>query len=136
MKYLLEKPIRGSIGKEKYKTSITWRNGELITDEPEKLGGQDVGPDPYTLLLSSIITCTLVTLRMYIDHKGYDIPEIEIEANMYHKIENEAMKTYVEKRIQFGKELDEEIKERLLRVAAKCPISKLLKQEIVVNTIR
>lgn len=85
--------------------------------------------------MSSVVTCTLVTLRMYVDHKGYDIPEIKIEANMYQKIENEETKTYIEKRIQFGKELDQAINDRLLRVAAQCPISKLLKQEIVVNAM-
>jgi hypothetical protein len=40
MKYLLETPIKGTIGSEKYKTTIHWRNGVLITDEPEKLGGR------------------------------------------------------------------------------------------------
>lgn len=64
MKYLLENPIKGTIGSEKHLTTIYWRNGVLITDESEKLGGKDLGPDPYTLLLSSLVACTLATLRM------------------------------------------------------------------------
>ncbi len=55
MKYILENPVKGNISEQKYKTSIVWRNGVFIADEPEKLGGQDLGPDPYTLLLSSLI---------------------------------------------------------------------------------
>jgi hypothetical protein len=47
MKYVLETPVKGIIGSEKVKTAIHWRNGVLITDEPEKLGGKDLGPDPY-----------------------------------------------------------------------------------------
>ena len=34
MKYMLETPVRGAIGSEKFKTVIHWRNGVLITDEP------------------------------------------------------------------------------------------------------
>lgn len=135
MKYILENPVKGNISEQKYKTSIVWRNGVFIADEPEKLGGQDLGPDPYTLLLSSLITCTLVTLKMYVDHKGHDISEIEVEANMYYRIEKNEVKTYIERRIQFGKELDEELNKRLLKVADQCPVSKMLKQGANVSTM-
>ena len=69
MKYKLEKPVQGTIGNEKYQCTIEWRNGKFISDEPETIGGKDSGPDPYTLLLSSLASCKLITLRMYIDRK-------------------------------------------------------------------
>lgn len=134
MKYILETPLKGRIGEQKYKTSITWRQGELITDEPEKLGGKDLGPDPYTLLLSSLVGCTLATLRMYIDHKGFNIPEIKIEANVYYKIENKETVTYIEREIIFPEAQQPEILERLLRVAENCPISKMLKGNVKIVT--
>lgn len=54
MKYILETPIRGTLGPQKYETAIHWRNGILISDEPEKLGGKDLRPDPFKLSLSII----------------------------------------------------------------------------------
>lgn len=39
---MLEKPVKGIIGLQKYKTVIHWRNGVFISDEPEKLGGKDL----------------------------------------------------------------------------------------------
>lgn len=134
MKYLFETPVKGTIGLQKYETTIHWRNGIFITDEPEKLGGKDLGPDPYTLLLSSLVGCTLATLKMYIDHKGLGISEVEVHANMYYKIENKAPVAYMERKIVFHGQLDKGIQQRLIRVAENCPISKLLKGNIHIST--
>jgi putative redox protein len=134
MKYMLETPISGAIGTEKYKTAIHWRNGVLITDEPEKLGGKDIGPDPYTLLLSSLVSCTLATLRMYIDHKGLEIPEIEVEANMFHRIESNGVVLRIDRKIDIKNLGDPELQQRLIRVAEDCPVSKILKGNINIQT--
>ncbi|MET0463388.1 MAG: OsmC family protein [Chitinophagaceae bacterium] len=134
MKYILEKPVNGMIGNEKFKTVIHWRNGVLITDEPEKLGGKDIGPDPYTLLLSSLVSCTLATLRMYIDHKGLEIPEIAAEANMLHEVENDVMVLRIDRKITIPQILDKELELRLIRVAENCPISRILKGKINIQT--
>ncbi|MGJ1311618.1 OsmC family protein [Sphingobacterium multivorum] len=135
MKYILENPVIGHIAEQKYKTSIHWRNGEFITDEPEKLGGRDLGPDPYTLLISSLVSCTLATLRMYIDKKGLDIPEISVSSNMYLKIEKGQVVTYFDREIAFGQILAEDTRERLQQIAEECPISKILKGNAIVNTL-
>lgn len=134
MTYILETPIRGAIGSEKFRTAVHWRNGVLITDEPEKLGGKDIGPDPYTLLLSSLVSCTLATLRMYIDHKGLEIPEIEVEANMAYRIENNGAFLHIDRKIDIKNLADPELQERLIRVAENCPVSKILKGNINIQT--
>lgn len=134
MKYILENPVSGVIGNENFLTSVHWRNGVMITDEPEKLGGRDLGPDPYTLLLSSLVSCTLATLRMYIGHKGLDIPEIRVEANMYQRIGNDGTVMQLERRISIAGLPDGELQQRLLRVAENCPISKILKGNINITT--
>lgn len=134
MKYILEKPVIGIIGNEHFLTSVHWRNGVMITDEPEKLGGRDLGPDPYTLLLSSLVSCTLATLRMYIGHKGLDIPEIRVEVNMYQRIGNDGAVMQVERRIAIAGPPDSDLQQRLLRVAENCPISKILKGNINITT--
>ena len=134
MKYVLENPIKGTIGIEKYKTAIHWRNGILLTDEPEKLGGKDLGPDPYTLLLSSLVSCKLATLKMYIDLKGLSISEIEIEANMFQRIEKEEAVMLIHCKVHFSTVQDLEVRQRLMRIAENCPISKILKGNISIVT--
>src|SRR4051794_35865737 len=101
MEYLLTHPIISRIGTEKYKCTVEWRNGKFIADEPEKTGGKDQGPDPYTLLLSSVATCTLATLRMYIDRKGWDIPNIAVSANMYNEPSDDKKVTVIDRDLDF-----------------------------------
>lgn len=130
---LLKNDIVGSIGSEKYICTITWRNGTIIMDEPTEIGGQDTGPDPYTTLLASLAGCTLSTLRMYISRKGWDIPEISVQLNMSQEKEN-GFTTTIKRAIFFSKEIPLEQKERLLVIAGKCPVSKILENNIIINT--
>lgn len=133
MENLLEKDITGSIGTQKYLCTITWRSGQLIMDEPESIGGGNFGPDPFSTLLASLAGCTLSTLRMYIDRKGWSIPEIQIALNITQENSTE-LHTTISRKILFPSEITAEQKERLLLIAEKCPISKLLKGNTIINT--
>jgi putative redox protein len=133
MQFKLEKPVIGTIGTEKYKVTIEWRNGVLIADEPVDLGGKDLGPDPYTLLMASLASCTVSTLRMYIDRKGWDISAISVQVNLYQEL-TEPLTTTIVRNIQFGDTISQEQEERLLIIANKCPISKILEHKIIINT--
>lgn len=130
---LLEKNITGHIGEQKYLCTISWRNGQLIMDEPESVNGNDLGPDPYSTLLASLAGCTLSTLRMYIDRKGWIIPEINITLNATQETGNE-LTTIITRSISFPTEITPEQKERLLIIAEKCPVSRILKGTITINT--
>jgi putative redox protein len=133
MENVFDEDITGHIGTQKYLCTITWRNGQLIMDEPESIEGKDLGTDPYSTLLASLASCTLSTLRMYIDRKGWDIPEINISLNFYQESDPE-LTTTISRSISFPTEIEDDIKKRLLNVAEKCPVSKLLKNNIVINT--
>jgi len=134
MNYKLEKPVHGTNGIERYQCTIEWRNGKFIADEPMISGGKDAGPDPYTLLLASLTSCTLITLRMYIEHKGWTIPGISVNSNMYKETKDELITTIIDRDIIFDGVVDEEQKTRLREIAANCPISKILQGEINVRT--
>ncbi len=134
MQYQFEKPIHGIISNEKYQCTVEWRNGSFISDEPEVLGGKDTAPDPFTLLLSSLVICTLNTIRMYVDRKGWSMPQIEVNANMYQKIKDGKTITVIDRDIFFLSEVDKEQKKRLVEIAKLCPISKILEGDINVRT--
>lgn len=119
MEYLLENNIEGEIGTQKYLCTIFWRNGKLLMDEPKSLGGNDLGPDPFSTFLASLAGCTLSTLRMYIDRKGWDIPEIKISLNMAQETAPD-LETTITKTISFSGNVSDEQKNVcwLLRINA------------------
>jgi putative redox protein len=133
MENLLENNITGKIGVQKYLCTISWRNGTFLMDEPESIEGKDLGPDPYSTLLASLASCTLSTLRMYIDRKGWDIPEINISLNLSQE-NNQELTTTISRTITFSNTIEEDIKNRLLIIAEKCPVSKILKNNILIHT--
>lgn len=133
MENLLDADLTGKIGLQKYLCTISWRKGTFWMDEPERIDGQDLGPDPYTALMASLAGCTLSTLRMYIDRKGWDIPEISVRLNMHQETETELI-TFVKREISFSEKTTAEQKERLLVIAQKCPVSKILENKVKINT--
>jgi putative redox protein len=134
MEYIFEKPVKGFIGTEKYRCTIEWRNGKFIADEKESSGGKDMGPDPFTLLLSSITSCALITMRMYIDRKGWDIPQIAVSANIYKEMDVEKDSTIIDLEIKFISAVDDQQKLRLQEIVKHCPLSRVLEGNIKVRT--
>ena len=134
MEYFLPIPVSATIGQEKYKCTVQWRNGKFIADEPEIAGGKDLGPDPYTLFLSSLAACTLATLRMYIDRKEWDVPNIAIAVNMYFELREGKKVTVIDRDINFLSPITPEQRERMVQIAKVCPVSKIMEGEIEVRT--
>lgn len=135
MQYKFEKPIIGTGGTVNYQCTIEWRNGRFLADEPQKTGGQDSGPDPFTLLMSSLASCTLITLRMYIERKGWDIPNIVVKTNMFQTLTGETMNYFIDRDISFpDRLLEPDQKSRLSEIAEQCPVSKVLEGNTKIRT--
>jgi putative redox protein len=129
---LFAKDITGDLVKDRQEVIINWRAGQLVLDEPTFNGGHDIGPDPFTTVLSGLIGCTLTTLRMYIRRKGWDVKDIHCSVNMIQQAE--PFKTSIFRTISFGQSVTDEQKERLLWIAKNCPVAKLLQGEINIDT--
>lgn len=123
-----------SIGKENYTTQVTMPNHQLIADEPEELGGKDLGPSPFELLSSALGTCTAITMKMYADRKEWPIEEIKIQIKLKQEKEGTEMHSFFEQNIEIIGDLDEKQRARMLLIAGKCPVHKTLKGEVKVET--
>ncbi len=113
-----------------------------LSDEPKAYGGDNLGPDPYEQLLSSLGTCTSMTLRMYCNHKGWKVDDIEVSLNhaRIHKEDCEQSSQdnckveLIEKTIVIEGDLDEKQKARLMEVADRCPVHKTLLSQLEINS--
>ena len=115
---------------------------EIIADEP--LGvGDDAGPDPYSLLLSSLAACTIMTVRMYAKRKNWPVEDVElslstqkIHAKDCEDCESDpnARVDIIERQISFKGDLTPEQIDRLSDIASKCPVHRTLTSETVIRT--
>jgi putative redox protein len=99
----------------------------LVVDEPASVeGGTDAGPSPTRLVAAGLAGCTAVTIEMYAQRKGWDIGPVEVDVDVEYK-DFAPLSFGVTLRLPAG--LSDEQRDRLLAVAAKCPVHKLLKGE-------
>lgn len=122
------------IGAEKYKTEVIISDHQFIADEPEEIGGQNLGPTPTSLLLSSLGTCKAITMRMYADQKGWPLEGVDIQLSMDIVKENIYQITNIQVIVKLIGDLDDQQKERILKVGEKCPVQKILSNPIHIKT--
>jgi putative redox protein len=118
------------IAKAHYQTIASSENHSIIVDEPTSLGGSNTGMGPFGLLLSSLGSCTIITLRMYIDRKMWVVEEIGIELEAF-AVEGGHL---IQSKIDFKGDLTSDQISRLLTIANSCPIHKVLAGNITMET--
>ena len=104
---------------------------QLITDKPESFGGQDQGLAPYDFICVGLISCTMITLRMYAQHKGIALGEFTVEADFKANKEGEE---WIERRLYFVDSLSEELQKKVLDICSKTPVTKTLLRSLKINT--
>src|SRR5215211_5451542 len=50
----------------------------FITDEPIAAGGEDAGPDPYTLLLAALGSCISMTVHLYARREHWPVESVTV----------------------------------------------------------
>jgi uncharacterized OsmC-like protein/alpha/beta superfamily hydrolase len=137
-----EKQVFTRTGDDGYTTMVKTGPHRFISDEPEAVGGKNLGPSPYDLLVASLGTCTGMTLRMYADRKKWPLEEIRVHlqhsklhAEDCDHCENENAKLdHILREVELIGPLDDVQRKRLLEIANKCPVHKTLHSQVTVTT--
>ena len=93
---------------------------------------KDLGFEPKELLASSLAACTSITLRMYANRKGWNLTDVKVEVSF--ETDSVVNKFKIVRNIQLFGDLDANQKARLLIIANKCPIHKILTNPIEITT--
>jgi uncharacterized OsmC-like protein len=110
---------------------------QAMSDEPTAIGGKDMGPSPYDLLLMALGACTSMTLRMYANHKGLSLDDIQIRlrhgrAYAEDCAECETADRKIERitrALTLAGDLTDAERERLLQIADRYPVHRTLQSE-------
>jgi len=95
----------------------------MVIDEPTAAGGNDEGPSPTRVLAASLAACTAITVEMYADRKEWDVGQLEVEVELH--ADGPVPKSF-DVTLRCPGTLDDEQLERVLKIAAKCPVHKAL----------
>jgi putative redox protein len=114
---------------DRLRQQVNIREHELTADEPKSSGGEDSGPSPQELLAASLASCTAVTMEMYAVRKGWDIGEVTVDVD--YEPAHRGSPTRFAMTVSLAKEIPEEQRERLMQIAAKCPVHRTLEGEVM-----
>jgi len=114
----------------------------MVGDEPTEVGGADSGPTPYDHLLMALGSCTLMTLRLYAQHKGWDLPRLSISLThaRIHAQDCADCETTdgrvdeITRTLMLPDSLSEQQRNKLLEIADKCPVHRTLISETKIRT--
>jgi len=117
----------------------------FITDEPVAAGGEDAGPDPYTLLLAALGSCISMTVTLYARRKQWPLEKVTVRLrqNRVHVkdcqecVQNgDGFVHRIERAVSFSGPLSDEQRARLDEIAHKCPVHKTLLSDILITDLK
>ncbi|MBV6646623.1 MAG: OsmC family protein [Cyclobacteriaceae bacterium] len=131
---------------DSFLTEVTAGRHQMISDEPQSVGGEDHGPSPYGYLLSALGACTAMTLRMYADFKKINLWEVQVKLthDKVHVEDGENSESssgkidQIKRLITLEGDLTPEQRKRLIEIADRCPVHKTLegKPEILTEEVK
>lgn len=108
----------------------TVRTHTLISDTSVASGGQDEGMNPHEILETALAACTAITLKMYAKRKNMALDDVHVEVTTV----SEGKDSVLSRKVQLVGSLSSEDKTRLMEIADKCPIHKLLTSNVTIQT--
>lgn len=125
-----------------FTTLIKAGKHSLTADEPESVGGDDFGPNPYDLVASGLAACTAMTIKMYADRKEWKLEQIDVHVKHEKQhskdcedcSDGKARIDHFHRSIEIEGDVTQDQCSRLLEIANKCPVHKTLETQSFIDT--
>ena len=118
-------------------TMLTNGRHRWLADVPKTLGSLDTAPDPHDLLDSALAACTVLTLELYLKRKpDWQVARIQCRVERVSEARGDDGRVdYQLKRIvKVEGALTSDQEGRLIEIANKCPIHRLLEGRTHIET--
>ena len=107
---------------------------KMVIDEPIDVGGANEGPSPARTLGAALAACTAITCEMYAERKGWDVGKLEVDVEIQAD-ESKGTTSGFEVTLRVPEPLDEAQQSRLLVIAGKCPVHRIISGETPVEIV-
>ena len=108
-------------------TTLTNGRHAWSSDVDKTLGSSDAAPDPHDLLDSALAACTVLTLELYARRKQLAVTDWRVEVSHTEtKADDGRIHYRLQRRIHIEGALSPEDRQRLLEIANRCPIHRIL----------
>jgi putative redox protein len=127
-----EAEIRRAVARRRsgYTHDVIVRHHSLVVDETVQDGGDDRGASPTEMLAVALASCTAITVEMYADRKGWELDTLEVEVEIDYEGASPRAFTVT---LRCPTTLDQDQLDRLVVIAGKCPVHRLLSHETEVT---
>jgi putative redox protein len=112
---------RSADGRLRHEVEVNGRH-LIVTDEPERLGGTDVGPAPHELLPAMLASCVSTMITLYARTKNWELSEVSVEV----AYDADSTPRHVDLRVYLPDGMTADQVRRLRRVADTCPAKRAL----------
>nr|WP_310106150.1 bifunctional alpha/beta hydrolase/OsmC family protein [Sphingomonas sp. BE138] len=105
------------------KFQLKVRSGEhtIYSDEPASVGGLGSGLSPYELVSAGLAACTVMTMRLYANRKGFPLERASTRVE-HKKVADMMPPDRFTRTIILDGPLDDEQRARILEIADRCPV--------------
>lgn len=104
----------------------------MIIDAGTEDGGDGLGPNPTRVVEGALAACGVMTMRMYANRKRWDLQDATITVARAPEADAHAAMT-LEKTFHFVGDLDADQKARLIEMADKCPVHRMLEGVVTIR---
>ena len=118
-------------GAPAYRVDIRVGAHQLVADEPAPAGGGDLGPSPFGLLLSGLAACTVTTLRMYAERKGWELTSLVVDVRYD---VNDDKQAAIDRTITIPADLSTDQRDALASIAERTPVTLAIKSGTPIAT--
>ena len=114
------------------KVTAKFQGFQVTTDQPIESGGENTAPDPFSLFLSSIGTCTGIYVLRFCQERNLPTEGLNLMLKTQWN-EKKSLISTIDITIKTGNNFPDKYKKTLIKVANLCTVKRHLKKPPIIN---
>ncbi len=117
-----------------YQVVLRTREHSWLVDEPPGVGGDGLAPNPFDMLLASLCSCTIITIRYFAARENVAVEKIWADSQINRQGSGRDSKYRVRLVIKVSGRIGEDELTKIREYANRCPVHGLLSKGAAIET--